>query len=1025
MTQELIKVLTQDLSCNPKDSVSRRFVQFCKQAEIWSQKADDEATHPSIRGAIQLAARDLFNVYTVNQKNGLHFDMEMIEQVSAQLEPTESEVKREFSDFALGITTHYHTMFHALGDLQVRDQSLLGAAKMIAGKMEGIEQGIEMWGRGVSVVSEMMEQLPLPQSIKVWVRDIEASTSSLVNLADQAGAIFSSLWAQGEALVGRADTLNHRMKTLRENLKLPEVVIQPGKIAEIQSEIKSLEGFLSRESTGIDRALQGTRVGFQALGMITSFCGNPELGNDIIAVGEAATGIISSIASVVTGSAAGGPLMPIFAVVGTVGNLVSYFFGKKSGPPPEAVILKQLGLLAKHLDERFDRIETAIQKGAEYLANHIDRRIMELGEHVDGRFDRIEAGLTYMCQEMLKGFSKLHQQAEQHFSSLHEQAEQHFRTLLTKLDGLNQSIDALHREVAQSITCLYEQDYKNIRDAALSPIARKSIKDKHHRKYYRKIVNWIRADSQTEVLSGNDDSREMVERVSMGGIAHYINKVKMKAIELTTGTAHPIMHPGRLVNPAVWGEGARTLLAYFAITPKLYALIREDEPSAKKELILQDIDTIMREGKRLQLFLEEIQQSEILFETLIKNYTDALREITREMYQVFLNTIYSLLEPDEYEAAQLFGVRSMGIERRLHTPHPLGIIDLRSSLIEIERTFHEFKKSKYHVAFPDTPLPDKLSTPLLDIVDLISTEKAAKGPSLDLPSFILVEKFFLLFHYHFIDPSPIPQVQYFSSTVDDSSARLNLVYNVQQLSILGASSVHYIIPPQQHFPAVWSCSMQQQQKQPPPPPIAKIKNLYGKLLAMQFDHLQQTVSELLIFIAFAFSKRFIADPSLISLLKALWNKNEIIEYIEAYLPTIDAAGNATHLPGLSGGSSSSVATFQEKPPKDFIGVALHKTLEPGGAIDQLKAYLLAQSRTAKMGRELGLSSEENVHPLVAEVLQELSGFRRTAELALSPLPAEASAAVQASSSSVAKLGVFSASASTASDTGETASPKPQ
>ncbi len=351
-------------------------------------------------------------------------------------------------------------------------------------------------------------RLPLPESVRSFLGNMVEVTrvaNGVTHVAEQVGVALSSLWTKTEAAVSRADVLNEKVKDLRNSLVMPAIKGQPDKVAAVEAEIKVVEGLLAQEASGIGKALENVRAGFQAVGMIAGLLGHSELANDAVAVGEAAVSIAGSIATVVAGSSLGGPAMPVLAIAGTVAVLVSHFLGKNRGPSTEEIILKQMDLLAKHLDRRFDRIEAMIQKGVEYLAEHIDRRVLALSEHIDERFERIEKALTYMCKEMLEGFSKLH-----------EHAENHYTAILLKLDGLATSIDYLHKDMLVGMTTLYKQEYTNIRDAALTSIARSSIQDGQHRDYYRRIRKWIKEDSKEELLSGSEEGSTLVVGVRRG-----------------------------------------------------------------------------------------------------------------------------------------------------------------------------------------------------------------------------------------------------------------------------------------------------------------------------------------------------------------------------------------------------------------------------------------------------------------------------------------------------------------------------
>lgn len=940
MPKGLTKTLIQDMSCDPSNPVAASFMQICERVDFWNEKVNEIGANTPLGQAIQDAASTLIK----NLPNdGFHFDLKIIENIGKRLEAQSPAVKIDFARFVKNVADHYGAVMDMLPI--VGNNDITQKAKEISTDMRTMAHDIETWARGVNEVVGTIAKLPFPKPITDLLQNIGTVSTDVQGVATHIGGVIDSLWQKTTNTVKQADDLSDKAKALRNSL----ATATGDQKVEIETELKAIEAQITRQAPALENALGGIKAGFQAAGIIAGLFGKPQLANDIVAVGEAAITIAGSVATLIAGSAMGGPAMPVIAIAGAVAMLASHFLGGSA--QREDIILKSIDKLSKHMDERFDRIEFMIQKSVEYLAEHIDRRFMDLGNHMDKRFDRIEDTLNYMYKEMLGQFAKLHTHSAGHLSVIKQ-----------KLEGLRQAIDYLHTDMAQSMVALYEKSYVKHKNKALTNIARNRISPNKHRSHYGVITDWAKKEVKSDTMAGNNLSNDLADRVRASGMNQYINKIRMKAVGLG------VTDLGRLVNPAAWADGVRTLIAYFAMTPKLYEHIT---PNTQ---ILNDIREIKDEGVRVQNFIRSMQKNETLFNDLIKQYRTALLQVMQKAYN--LTVVHDRANP--------IGTASSSPERAL----------MRVTAIEVCDSFITREVYPAGRSIPDLARPESIAAnsydshpfPAAAILEEIATQFKAKlrdseayhnGDHRDQcyaaykgevkggfewamthphNSKAIVHHWNgIKGHYdaayneaqslrtaaadlrNFIRDSHLNQLATDATYRDKRISAVLSHHAVQEknraatageLPHHGLMRKYFSIKNQQNFNAVLSADPS-----------------FGLLL----DNLQKTYEELLILIGFAFPKQFVGDPNLRVFLDRLWDKQDVLDYI---------AANAN------------------KP--EFIGAVLQNTLEPQGELEAFRQFILTFVADAK----LAIDSEQYDHPLIKKVLHEVQEFEKVVTLAV-------------------------------------------
>lgn len=950
MPKDLTKVLIKDISCDPANSAVM-FMEMSERAALWSQSANQWAQQfPALADAVKDSAKELLQH---RAQDGFHFDLYMIEKVGGLLEAQAPAMKMEFSRFVTDVSNHYDGMMNSALSV-IDNQPIQQKVKEITSGISSVAHNVETWARGANDVAGAMARLPFPDEVKKVLHDIGTFSADVRNVAGQIGTVMESLWNKTEQSVQGADALSTQAKTLRDQLALPATTADQKVV--IGAKLEAIESQLTRKQPELEKTLNTVRAGFQALGIVAKIAGDSKLANDIIAVGEAGITIAQSVATLIAGSAAGGPAAPVIAIVGAVFMLVSNLFG--GGQQRDDMILKAIDRLSKHIDDRFDRVELMIQKSVEFLAEHIDRRINALGNHLDKRFDRIEETLNYMYKNLLLEFRRVHEDDRAY------QRDQ-FDSIQRKLEGIKQSIDYLHTDLAQGFVNLYEQTYRDQRDHALTDIARDEISARKHRQYYQTMTRWARENVKSDILAGNDQSDDLVPRILASGISPYINKIRSKAVELG------VQDHGRLVNPAAWADSVRTLIQYFAITPELFEHINP------RNVIVRDIQAITAEGLRVREFIAAVQTNYPLFETLIKNYKDALLAVLAKAYQLCIK---------HDNAANPIGTASRDLARALIRVTDIEVADIFISQ-EIYPTGREIPSlavpnsisahPHYDHAYPESKITmgvlqqvegstpsdrkfynDQMRQDFLDSRNgnVRGGYKWVGNPS--NPNSPIHDWNAVTTHYE----AAYNEAQALRAACEDLSdwigdshlASLAGDANYRNRRIAAILGHHAVAERDRALAAGELPHFELLKKYFSIQNLATLNNTLrnNREFTDCLDNLQKAFEELSIFIGFAFPRQFATDPNLRIFLDRLWDKQDILNYIAA-------------------GSNK----------QNFIGLVLQNSFGPHGEMEMLRRFILNLVANAEIAGEM--KYEQYGNPVIEKVLKELEIFKQMVSLAIS------------------------------------------
>lgn len=967
--QALAKKLIRDISCDPINVDAQSFMMACDRASFWNSKAEALSTNnEQLKNAIQEAVGLIIKT---SPKAGLCFDLQMIENVGQKLEIAGPEVRTEFSRFVSEISEHYCNVMEALPKLGINTNEVTKTAKEITNGMHTVAHEVEHWGREIANVAGIVAKLPFPKEVKEFIQKVGLTSTDVSNIATQVKDVVDKLWQNTEQSVTYCDALNDEAKRLREELENHKE-----KKDDIEPKLKAIETKLAAEQSSLNKTLGNIKAGFQAASIIAGVFGQSQLANDIIAVGEAGITIVENVALLIAGSAASGPAMPIIAIAGAIGMLASHLFGGGKSQNDQ-IILSSINKLSKHIDERFKRVEAMLIKSTEFLAEHIDNRINALNERIDNRFNKIEETLKYMYKDMLFGFSKLHAHQTDKLTAI-----------LQKVEELRNSIDYLHTDMATGFKELFEQQgYEKYKEQVLNRVTLKILTEEKCMKYYVRIVNWIKNNSKSNVLtgdketdnSGDNEIDNLVKRVKASDSNLYINKLRQRAIDLAKGD----INAESLVNPIVWADGVRTLVAFFALKPELYEMVRLDNLENARDTLPDNIDKIKNEGNRIVNFIHDVQQSEKLFENLIFNYKNALLNVINKIYE-------TCVTPD---TENLIGVASSSIKRALMRVTAIEVCD---SFIEREiypenYLMPDLGKLDSIVALKHIDYPFPGSAILKEIAQQFAARladsmayhggvgsasyreghDAYKGnitAGFDWALQNRANQNAVVHHWDNIKSSykkTHDEAQAlreagedFRNFIHDSHSeqlRTDLNYRNKRISAILS-----------HYAVIEKAKLAEKSELPHLALMTKYfsikdrKNLNkilqeNKELKGLLENLQESYDELSIFISFAFPKQFVGDPQLRVFLETLWDMHDVLAYIAP-------SANKT----------------------DFIAITLQKLLDPGREIDCFKRYIFTMIASAKLAVKSPTNDSSNLynHPLMEKILNELNTFEQVAQLAI-------------------------------------------
>lgn len=391
-------------------------------------------------------------------------------------------------------------------------------------------------------------------------------------------------------LNGEIFNLHEKLVNIQNNTILSKL-----DVFNVKSKLQTL--LVQREDQIVkhNSSLNNIGQGIEFLGALINIGGKPELGNTIVAIGQAGVSIASTIIGFSSIAAASGPLAPYVLIGGAVFTLFKSLglFGN-NGPNKEQQMLQQ-----------------------------ISQQICQLGQHLDKRFDRIELMLGTIHKEMHQRFDIIDNHLniiENTINKFYHDTMQEFKAVGNGLKDINvactiinSKLDMINRNLQQGFQNLYQQGYLNSKNTFLTdrqnnPYPNNKIKNPE--KYYNKFYVWITTGSNNPQVAGDINSnytiKEICQEINNSGLEKNINLLANYARR--NGITIPTT---QLANPSIFSEGVQTFMHFIDVTPEL---------SIDHMAHQQNIDSIIAIGNEINSFIVKIKTNGDFFHHLCDEY---------------------------------------------------------------------------------------------------------------------------------------------------------------------------------------------------------------------------------------------------------------------------------------------------------------------------------------------------------------------------------------------------------------------
>jgi hypothetical protein len=365
----------------------------------------------------------------------------------------------------------------------------------------------------------------------------------------------------------------------------------------------------------------------QFFGILMKAFGKSDIAEHVTAIVAPTLTIATTLATWGTIVTTSGPAAPYVAIAGALvilGMAIANLLSGPSGPTRDEIIMQQFEHLSIHIDFRFDRMEKFIES----LAKHLDVRFEELRQLLQNSHQIIVEMISQLHQDMNNGFI----------------------TVLRKIKDIESSLSTIAKRHNALFADLYMQDFNKLLESSIQSTSRQlgqglDASDKSARRtylnYYTDFYSMLTDAAANDILSGSstltngEETHELVDALirafnpqnclgyesSINSIATYAHKIDSK------------INFKRLVNPLVWSNGVIAFIRFVVNNPGFHYGHSTLTTDAKKQQHAE-LKNIIEKGNAIKDFLTTCQASKDLWDGLISNYTQALREFVIELYCV-------------------------------------------------------------------------------------------------------------------------------------------------------------------------------------------------------------------------------------------------------------------------------------------------------------------------------------------------------------------------------------------------------
>lgn len=255
-------------------------------------------------------------------------------------------------------------------------------------------------------------------------------------------------------------------------------------------------------------------------------------------------------------------------------------------------------------------------------ADGLNKNLIAFASNVDGRFNEVQANQLSLAHALIQGIDALYQE--------HQKTRQQLWWLNHNAHFTSQYLAEMDRRNQENFATAFGTDYKDVKHTVTTYHATHGKPTDNGletmRLYFIKVIGWATIHAMSSTVTGMRPT-QYVNDINMQ--KHLITILSSPGamennINYWAGYAHDVLgvqYDKSLVNPLIWSDCAALILFF----PELLQGF-SNNPNFKKQ-----IDTVFSEGAEILKFIAEVKTNPRVFEQLISDYADAVKNVASEV----------------------------------------------------------------------------------------------------------------------------------------------------------------------------------------------------------------------------------------------------------------------------------------------------------------------------------------------------------------------------------------------------------
>ncbi|MCX7121638.1 MAG: ankyrin repeat domain-containing protein [Gammaproteobacteria bacterium] len=255
-------------------------------------------------------------------------------------------------------------------------------------------------------------------------------------------------------------------------------------------------------------------------------------------------------------------------------------------------------------------------------ADGLNQTLTTIASDNNKRFDEVQANQLSLAHALLQGIDTLYQE--------HQKTRQQLWWLSHDAHFTSQYLAEMDRRNQENFATLFGADYENVRHSVTTYHATHGKPTDNGletmRSYFTKVIGWATIHAKSSTVTGMRPG-QFINDINMQ--KHLITILsRLSAMENNinywVGYAHDVLgvqYDNALVNPLIWSDCASLVLFFPELLPGF-----SNNPNLKKQ-----IDTVFSEGAEILKFMVEVKTNPRVFEQLISDYADAVKNVVSEV----------------------------------------------------------------------------------------------------------------------------------------------------------------------------------------------------------------------------------------------------------------------------------------------------------------------------------------------------------------------------------------------------------